>query len=63
MRDPNKAVQALRERSTVRDPKTGRELHKPAPPPMRQVVKGGWVYKEVRPSQAPDKQAHESDGR
>ncbi len=56
MRDPNKAVQALRERKTVRDPATGLELCKPAPSPMRQVPKGGWVHRAVpiQPSQTPD---------
>jgi hypothetical protein len=56
MRDPNKAVQALSDRTEVRDPRTGQVRRKPAAPPMRQVIKGGWVYKELPPTQEPQGQ-------
>ncbi len=57
MREVNPAVQQLRE--AVLTDQAGQVLRKPQSPPMRQMIRGGWAYREV--SADPEASASENE--
>lgn len=46
MREPNRVVQALRDKVSTPDSAN----RKPSPPPKREVDKGVFVYRELKPA-------------
>lgn len=51
-RAASKAIDEARRSGVIRDKATGQIHHKPAPPPMRYEIRGGWGAKML-PKQTP----------
>lgn len=47
-----KELEALRRAPSLRNPRIGAVIEKPKAPPMREVIQGGWTWREGAPERS-----------